>query len=116
MLKDKRTARRRPIRYTAWAVPEPGKLHGCVLSDISDSGARIDIENSKTLPDRFVLLLSSNGSARRTCRVVWRKPQQVGVKFERRLPVNEYATLVPTLDADSVAAQAAEPATSMEVD
>jgi len=109
MLNDKRTARRRPIRYTAWLAPEPGALHGCVLSDISDTGARIDVEDSKALPERFVLLLSSNGSARRTCRVMWRKPQQVGVKFERKLPTNERATLVPAPDADSVAAMAAEP-------
>jgi hypothetical protein len=56
-----------------------------VVSDVSDTGARIDVQDSKAIPDHFVLMLSSNGAARRFCRVVWRKPTQVGVKFERSL-------------------------------
>jgi hypothetical protein len=107
MLKDKRTARRRPIRYVAWVVLGADQLHGCVLSDISDTGARIDVENSKTIPDRFPLLLSGSGSARRLCRVMWRKPKQVGVKFEQRLAAGTRATLVPQLDAGADAGKLA---------
>jgi hypothetical protein len=100
MFKDKRRSRRRPMRYTAWVALDADQLHGCVLADISDTGARIDVEDSETIPDRFLLLLSGNGSARRTCRVVWRQPQQIGVRFERRLAGHDRATLVPRLDAD----------------
>ena len=98
MIKDKRKSMRRPMRYTAWVALEADQLHGCVLSDISDTGARIDVDETKTIPDQFMLLLSSNGSARRKCRVVWRKPRQIGVKFERRLADGEQASLVPKLD------------------
>ena len=99
MINDKRKSLRRPMRYTAWLVLAADELHGCVLSDISDTGARIDVEDSKPIPDEIMLLLSSNGAARRKCRVVWRKPRQIGVKFERRLADAERATLVPKLDA-----------------
>jgi hypothetical protein len=75
-------------------------LHGCALSDISDTGARIDVEDAKTIPDHFVLLLSGNGKARRKCRVVWRKATQIGLTFERPLAASDRATLVPKLDAD----------------
>ena len=113
MIKDKRKSQRRPIRYTAWLALEPGQLHGCALSDMSDTGARIDVEDSKTIPDRFLLLLSANGNAKRKCRVVWRKPRQVGVKFERKPADDERATLVPKLDADmDTAKPEAEPAES----
>lgn len=105
MRKDKRKSLRRPIRYTAWLMLEADQLHGCVLSDVSDTGARIDVEDAKTIPDRFLLLLSRNGSAQRKCRVVWRKPRQVGVIFERRLADGAIATLVPKLDADTDAAK-----------
>ena len=81
--KDKRKQHRKPMRYTAWLALAPKELYGCALSDISDSGARIDVEDSSKVPDRFFLFLSSNGAARRVCRVVWRKPTQLGVKFER---------------------------------
>jgi hypothetical protein len=112
MINDKRKALRRPMRYTAWLALEPGQLHGCVLSDISDTGARIDVEDSKTVPDQFMLWLSNSGSARRKCRVMWRKPRQVGVKFERALASSDRATLVPKIDADAAKVEA-EPAESV---
>ena len=83
---------------------ESDRLHGCVLSDVSETGARIDIDESKAIPDQFMLLLSSNGSAKRKCRVVWRKKRQVGVIFERHLADGANATLVPKLDANTDAA------------
>jgi hypothetical protein len=70
------------------------------LSDISDTGARIEIDNPKKVPDRFLLWLSANGSARRTCRVVWRKPRQIGVSFELHLADADRASLVPKFTAD----------------
>jgi PilZ domain len=100
MIKDKRKAPRRPIRYTAWLVVAADQMQACALSDISDTGARIDIEKAKDLPDRFLLWLSANGSARRTCSVVWRKPTQIGVRFEQRLAENDRASLVPRTMAD----------------
>jgi hypothetical protein len=91
---------RRPIRYTAWVALEDKQLHGCLLSDVSDTGARIDIDETKMIADHFTLFLSSNGAARRKCKVVWRKPRQIGVTFEQRLNEAEHATLVPKFDAD----------------
>jgi len=85
MRNDKRKSRRRPLRYSAWMALDNEKLHGCVLSDVSDTGARLDVEDSAAVPEHFMLLLSGTGSARRSCRVVWRQPGHVGVAFERRL-------------------------------
>jgi PilZ domain len=95
MVKDKRKAVRRPIRYTAWVALDGNELHGCVLSDISESGARIDIDETKEIPDQFNLLLSNNGSAQRKCRVIWRKPRQIGVSFDRRVTEAEKTALAP---------------------
>ena len=100
MLHNKRKSKRRLIRYTAWLVLEGDHLHGCMLSDASDTGARLNVEDSKIIPDTFTLLLAGNGSAQRTCRVVWRKPQQVGVKFERRLAKGNRTTLEPVIEDD----------------
>lgn len=98
MAKDKRKAVRRPIRYTAWIALEGNQLHGCVLSDVSESGARIDTDETKTIPDRFTLLLASNGSARRKCHVVWRNGRRIGVTFGRQSAASGSATLVPKLE------------------
>ena len=85
MLGDKRKAHRRQLRYTAWISLGPKKLQGCVVADISDCGARLGVENSKTVPNNFVLLLSASGKPKRRCRVVWRNGTQVGVEFEKPL-------------------------------
>jgi hypothetical protein len=85
MLSDKRKAHRRQLRYTAWISLGPKKLQGCVVADISDSGARLGVENSKTVPTNFVLLLAASGKPRRKCRVVWRNGAQVGVEFQKPL-------------------------------
>ena len=82
---DPRRARRRPIRYNARLAVGPGQFYDCVLSDVSDSGARIEVQDGKKLPDRFLLLLSENGAARRFCRVAWRKTRYVGVAFEKNM-------------------------------
>jgi hypothetical protein len=110
MTKEKRQARRQPLRYTAWVALAVDQRYGCVVSDVSDTGARIDVQDSKTIPDHFVLMLSSNGAARRFCRVVWRKPTQVGVKFERSLADAANATLAPKPDAHAPAAPAPDAA------
>ena len=91
-LKDNRRAPRRPMRYTAWITVDGKEMHGCALADISDTGARIDIEGAEKMPEQFFLLLSRRHNAatpRRICRVVWRKPGQLGVTFERRFVPTE---------------------------
>ena len=89
MIKDHRKASRRPLRHTAWVTINGEELHGCAISDISDTGARLDVEKPDILPEKFVLLLSSRGSPKRKCRVIWRTEKQIGVEFDRRLPQAE---------------------------
>ena len=104
MIKDKRKSTRRPIRYSAWVALEGDQVHGCVMTDVSDSGARLDIDESKPIPDQFDLLLTITGSARRKCRVAWRKPRQIGVLFEGRINDGNKATLVPKTEDGEKAA------------
>lgn len=100
-VRDQRKSKRRPVRYAARVEFKSGRTAGCFLSDVSDTGARLDVPYSDKVPDRFLLWLTADGSARRTCRVVWRKPQQVGVTFERRLPEQQRRSLEPATTADT---------------
>ena len=101
MDKDHRKERRRPVRYTAWLALAPDQLQGCVISDISEMGARIEVEDSGKIPNCFFLFLSNNGSARRVCRIVWRKPAQIGVKFERSFAEAERADAANKASAEA---------------
>lgn len=84
MKADKRKSPRRPLRYSAWISLDDGKRANCLLSDVSDSGARLEIENSADIPEQFILLLAQRNAPKRHCTVVWRDNNQIGVKFERR--------------------------------
>ena len=85
MINDKRKSARRPMRYTAWVAVQGEALRGCVLTDISDTGCKLDLEDAEKLPDHFLLLLSRRGFPKRRCRVAWRAPNQLGVEFDRKL-------------------------------
>jgi hypothetical protein len=117
MRNDKRKAARRAIQYTAWIARKGQPLEGCVLADISDNGARLDVENPESIPDEFMLFLSNRGTPRRKCAVAWRTDTQIGVKFTsppppaktkgnakvRAMIAARQASLQPDADADAKA-------------
>ncbi len=110
MNQDQRKNRRHPIAYMARLELRPGKIVRCMLSDISDSGARLNVPFPDKVPARFRLWLTTSGNARRTCQVVWRRARQIGVRFERVLSEPHRATLEP---ADDVSAAKREIRESM---
>jgi len=79
---ESRKKPRRQFHYGASILTEPGKTPlECMISDVSEGGARLVLDEGEELPPRFVLLLTKEGSARRTCRVIWRNGSNVGVAF-----------------------------------
>ena len=107
---DKRKARRHRLRRNAWVVLEAGQRLECVITNISDRGAHISIADSDALPDSFVLLLAENGATRRRCRVIWRKPREIGIKFDSWLDERVRAGIKPKIDSDTPAKETKEAA------
>jgi hypothetical protein len=77
--------RKKPRRHFHYAAriftDQKTPLIACMLNDVSEIGARVLLKEGQELPDRFVLLLTQNGNARRNCRVVWRSGDNIGVEF-----------------------------------
>ena len=86
---DKRKGTRRHLRYTGWISLDAEELRGCIIDDISDSGARLRVENADEIPDEFGLLLSARAKPKRTCYVVWRTADEIGCQFDRPLRAQE---------------------------
>jgi hypothetical protein len=83
MISEKRKTPRHALRYSAWiGTGDNAPLRGCIVSDISEGGARLDVESAVELPDQFQLLLSCRDGIYRQCRAVWRTNNQIGVQFE----------------------------------
>jgi len=82
---EQRKRPRRPLHYAAKIMIDGAQSpRACTMSDVSHYGARLVLDADVELPDRFVLLLSANGGARRRCRVIWRAGVTVGVEFANR--------------------------------
>lgn len=96
------------MRYDAWLMLEGGKAVRVRTVRCLGQGARINVHDSDVIPDDFLLLLAENGTARRRCRVIWRKPRQLGVKFETWLDERVRAAKAPKLKTADVASKEAE--------
>jgi PilZ domain len=53
----------------------------CIVSDFSSGGAKITGVMAKTIPDEFKLRIAPGQGRARTCRVVWRTDNSLGVEF-----------------------------------
>jgi len=52
----------------------------CVITNLSDTWAGLEVKFVAAVPDRFQLLLKPE-LTRRECRVVWRAADRIGVQF-----------------------------------
>ena len=57
-------------------------LHGieCTVRDVSSTGAKLLVKKPDDLPENFRLLLSADSTIR-PVKIMWRKPDSVGVHF-----------------------------------
>jgi len=76
---DKRKAARRDV-MRAGKISFARQSMTCTVRNISATGAAIEGANIAGLPDFFSLVMEME-SAARDCKVVWRKPKQIGVEF-----------------------------------
>ena len=73
---------RRQFHYNAGVLLDGKSLpQPCAIADISETGARIVLATECNLPERFILLLTRSGEARRHCRLIWHNGLAAGVEF-----------------------------------
>ena len=53
----------------------------CLLRNLSDTGACLEVESPIGVPDAFILVVEKDG-LKRPCRVAWRSARRIGVRFE----------------------------------
>jgi hypothetical protein len=80
-IKQRHSPRKRENR-DAWIDADNGTpLMDCTVWDVSDEGVRITIDEPRSVPQEFFLVLSKDGKLRRRCRVIWRSAEQVGACY-----------------------------------
>ena len=53
----------------------------CVVRNMSETGAALEVQSPVGIPDHFTLVIPQD-HASRPCRVMWRKEKRIGVTFE----------------------------------
>jgi hypothetical protein len=77
---EKRTTYRNRV-FKAGTIEFCGSVIDCTIRNVSNTGAALDVESPVGIPERFTLVLPSDG-LHFPCRVVWRKGRRIGVAFE----------------------------------
>jgi hypothetical protein len=81
-MKNRRGAERIPVGKSGviWC-PASRKKTPCIVQDISETGARIRVDDVVRTPANFQLIIASE-DLRIDCIVVWRSETEIGVIFE----------------------------------
>ena len=75
---DRRDSSRKKILKSGRTFWSNGDLSECIVYNLSDTGARLDARNP--VPNVFDLVVDGD-PWRRSCVVIWRKENRIGVKF-----------------------------------
>ena len=60
----------------------------CLIRNLSDTGAKLIVSAAIALPDSFDLLIPQKSVTRRV-RIVWRRGEEMGVRFDEGAPRSE---------------------------
>jgi hypothetical protein len=77
---EKRTSQRHRV-LKAGTIEFGGGGIDCMVRNISDAGAALDVSSPVGIPEHFTLVVTVDG-LHKSCHVVWRKQKRIGVAFD----------------------------------
>ena len=72
----------------------------CTVVDISPAGAGLSLRVISTfgIPETFDLVMEDDNQKRLPCRVAWKRPQTLGVEFQKPFAAPKPAALMKVVD------------------
>ena len=80
MVERRTVARHRTLKSGKIVVQPYASVFDCTVRNLSANGALLVVASLVAIPERFDLVLGTNGE-QRSCRVVWRGEDRLGVAF-----------------------------------
>jgi hypothetical protein len=77
---EKRAAPRKPVLMSG-AIEFADTVISCLISNISVSGAAIEVTSPHDIPEHFNLAFKADGT-HIPCHVIWRQGERIGVAFD----------------------------------
>ena len=75
----RRSARKRTLK-SGTIVFNGGAAIDCLVRNVSDTGACLEIESPVGIPDSFTLVIKAD-NVRKPCQVAWLAARRMGVRF-----------------------------------
>jgi len=73
---------RRSVQQAGWITLDGGfAARQCVVLDLSQTGAKIVVDDPKSVAATVRLAFSRDARTGRSCEVVWRRGKTLGVRF-----------------------------------
>lgn len=89
---QRKALRQRVLKQGKMLFPNNMSVMDCTIRDLSATGAKLLCSETARVPDEFRLVTPADGMVR-DVKVVWRKPDQLGVTFTsepRRAPPRKW--------------------------
>jgi len=77
---ERRAGSRKTVLMSG-AIEFAGSNINCLISDISISGAALEVTSPQDIPERFNLVFKADDT-HIPCHVVWRQEERIGVAFD----------------------------------
>jgi hypothetical protein len=73
---------RRSVHQAGWITLDGGfAARQCKVLDLSASGAKLELDDPTSVPNKMKLAFSRDARTGRICEVVWRRGKTLGVRF-----------------------------------
>jgi hypothetical protein len=79
-MQERRKVTRTRVLKGAKMLPGKFSVIDCVIQNLTNRGAGLEVQSANDLPERLDLTLDA-GHSTRQCRLVWRKLNTAGVEF-----------------------------------
>jgi hypothetical protein len=81
-MERRRQVRARTLKSGRIIFNQRGSVIDCTVRNLSPAGACLNVASTIGIPEEFEVMLDADNTTR-SCRVVWHKEKQLGVKFAR---------------------------------
>lgn len=95
-MEERRKAPRRRVLKTGKISFDRGESLDCVVRNISEAGACLELNSRVTIPNDFTLTIKTD-KLMRPCQVIWRAGRRIGVRFQPPIPRGDEIAL-PNFD------------------
>ena len=101
---------RRQYLRVEWVSPgtiytgDGGGGRPCIVSNLSNGGAKLTAIAADRVPDEFMLSLNPRRGPSRKCHVIWRSKHAIGVGFAEPFPSAQVSVVRPSKRKSSVLA------------